>query len=162
MNESEWLPLVNTSALAAFALFVMSAIWKLGKIGGTKAMELGQRYVTSTEALHETLRQSQQKQHELCTTHATAIQDVVLVSAKQIGISEESRDYLKSLAENYGPKWQASGAAQHNAEDLQRVKRVIGVACRMCRDIAAKEFPDSSDKVSGHCDEIERIIGEAK
>jgi len=34
-------------------------------------------------------------------------------------------------------------------------------ACAMCRDVAAKEFPNSSAKVNEHCAEIERIISEA-
>lgn len=161
MSEAEWLPLVNTSALSAFAVFVMMAIWRLGRVGGAKALDLGQRYVASTESLHETLRKSQEKQQELCATHSVAVQEVVLVSAKQIAVAEESRDYLRSMANNYGGDWKAGGAAEHNAEDLQRVKRAVGVACRLCRDLTAAEFPNSAGRVNEHCDEIERIVGEA-
>ena len=34
-------------------------------------------------------------------------------------------------------------------------------ACQMCRAIAEKELPNSAVMVGKHCDEIERIIGEA-
>jgi len=36
------------------------------------------------------------------------------------------------------------------------------VACRMFRDFVAAEYPNSAERISQHCDEIERIIsGEA-
>lgn len=33
--------------------------------------------------------------------------------------------------------------------------------CEMCRAVADREFPNSAALVGKHCDEIERIIGEA-
>jgi hypothetical protein len=41
------------------------------------------------------------------------------------------------------------------------MRRAAIEACSMCRAIAEKELPNSAEMVGKHCDEIERIIGEA-
>jgi hypothetical protein len=66
------------------------------------------------------------------------------------------------LVQAHGPKWVGTMdmIAENNAE-LQRVKRAAMRACEMCRHLTAAEFPNSAEQVAKHCDEIERIIGEA-
>lgn len=67
-----------------------------------------------------------------------------------------------SIGDNMG-KQQAlchdHGTTIHS-HDKQMRKAAIE-ACAMCRAIAEKDLPGSAALVGKHCDEIERIIGEA-
>ncbi len=68
-----WHAWVNEAALAAFAVFACFVVYKVVMHGGKKAMELGERYVTSTESLHETLRASEDNRSRLCERHAAGL-----------------------------------------------------------------------------------------
>jgi hypothetical protein len=153
-----WHAWVNEAALAAFAVFACFVVYKVVMHGGKKAMELGERYVTSTESLHETLRASEDNRSRLCERHAAGLEDVT--EAVSVG-----NQHLSQLVQLH----QAPGGSVHDAigvihkdhVDIQRGKRVMLHACRMCREVARREFPNSAAEVDKHCAEIEREIGEA-
>ena len=68
-----WHDWVNTGALAAFAVF---ACWMASRLvihGGKKALELGERYIRSTEDLHKTLKDVEDARQTLCEQHADGV-----------------------------------------------------------------------------------------
>ena len=151
----EWASeLLRYGPLGAFALAVCWGGWILLKTGGTKAYMLGERYVISTEALHDTLKESDKQQKELCEGHANAVESLDTSMAASLVIQQEACQHLRSLVVT-------GSVVTENQADLHKMKAVMIQACHMCRVVAAKEFPDSAAKVSEHCAEIERIIGQA-
>lgn len=154
--------LLRYGPLGAFALAVCWGGWILLKEGGAKAYQLGERYVMSTEKLHDTLKESDQLQKDMCNTHATALKSLDVSLDASLVVQEESCEHLKSLVAAHSPKWAANvERVNENAKDLQRVKQAVVHACEMCRVVSSQEFPASAAKVAEHCSEIERIIGEA-
>ena len=153
---AQWHDWINTGALAAFSMFVCVLVYKMLMHGGKKALEIGERYVRSTEELHGTLKDVESHRNELCNRHATGLEDVTTQVA-------ESNNHLKRLVEIHeqpgGDVKESINATHRAAEDVARMKRAAIRACEMCRRVAKTEMPDSSDEVGRHCDEIERIIG---
>lgn len=118
MSEWEWL--VNGGIAATVLILVVKWLGRTADKLIDKALPLGERYVGSTEKLHDTLKDNMASQQALCQVHSQAI----------VGHDKQMR-----------------------AAALE--------ACAMCRAIAEKELPNSAELVGKHCDEIERIIGEA-
>ena len=152
---SSWHALVNEAALAAFAVGVCFTVYKVLMHGGKKLAELGERYVMSTETLHDTLAKSDQSRAELCARHADGLE--VLSETMQEGTSHLQR--LVQLHEATGPVGVAVSKIDDAKHDMSRVKKSIRHACDMCRSVSAREFPNSAADVGKHCDEIERAIG---
>ena len=140
--------------LGAFALAVCWGGWILLMRGGEKAYTLGERYVESTEKLHDTLKESDEQQKKLCEAHATALESLDASIDASLVVQQESCRHLQTLVET-------GVVVSSNQRDLRSVKAAMVQACEMCRTMATKEFPDSATKVSEYCTEIERIIGEA-
>lgn len=70
----DWaLELLRYGPLGAFALAVCWGGWLALKHGGSKALVLGERYVTSTEKLHDTLKLSTAAQQAQCDQHGKLI-----------------------------------------------------------------------------------------
>lgn len=61
--------LLNYGPLGLFAAGVCWMVYKGLRHGGTKALDIGERYVASTEKLHDTLRETIDKQQTLCQGH---------------------------------------------------------------------------------------------
>lgn len=120
-----------------------------------------------------------EKQTEVCSAHVDTVKVLGDTLAQQ---TEAARSAQKSAAEAAaavaeGNKHLAHlvelhekpGATIHQAtvkigttaDDMTRMKAAARRACTMCRTVAAKECPNSAAEVDKHCDEIERIIGEA-
>ena len=59
--------------LGAFALAVCWGGWIVLRHGGAKAYTLADRYVTSTEKLHDTIKESMNQQQSLCDQHGKAV-----------------------------------------------------------------------------------------
>jgi len=150
-----WHEWVNSGALAAFAVFVCWLVSRLATHGGKKALELGERYVRTTENLHDTLRKSDSERTKLCQQHAVALENTGIAVA-------DSNKHLERLVQIHempgGIVHDAADSIAQGSVDLQRMKQVALQACRMCREISEKELPDSASRVKAHCDEIERII----
>lgn len=150
-----WHTWVNSGALATFAVFVCWGVYRLIMLGGKKALGLGERYVTSTEALHATLKESENNRNKLCESHASGLRDMS-------GVLVESNAYLAHLVKLHEEPGNAIADAVEalalDHQDVQRFKKAALQACRMCREISRRELPDSADEVSRHCDEIERLI----
>jgi hypothetical protein len=65
--------LLRYGPLGAFALAVCWGGWIALRAGGAKAYTLGERYVASTEKLHDTLKESLDVQQTLCTQHGDSV-----------------------------------------------------------------------------------------
>lgn len=133
---AQWRDWINDGFLAAFVLFVFYIIYLIVRHGGKKALELGERYVKSTENLHDTLKEAEDNRNKLCERHATVL-------GKVTELVDVNRNHL-----------------QIGQTDMQRMKQAAVRACRMCKEISVKELPDSAAEVARHCDEIERVLGE--
>ena len=155
---NDWHEWVNSGALAAFAVFVCWLVSRLATQGGKKALELGERYVRTTEELHETLREAENNRTELCQRHAVGLEGTV----EAIATSNKHLERLVSIHEEPGGSVvEAIDTIQSGHDDMQRMKQAAIRACKMCRAISKRECPDSADEVAKHCEEIERIIGES-
>ena len=156
---SDWHDWVNTGALAAFAVFVCWMVAKIVTHGGTKALEIGERYMRSTEALHDTLAEAERNRTELCTRHANGLETVTA----EVEVSNGHLKRLVEIHEEPGGAVTESIEAIHSASsDVRRIKKAALTACEMCREIAQSELPNSAEAVSRHCDAIERIITDAR
>lgn len=172
--------LVNYGVLGILILYVLWALWKIVSRGGSKLMELGDkavttgielgnRYVSTTEALHDTLKEessarrlADERQREMCSVHASTLQTVSDSIQLQTEFAAKACEHLDMLARAHGSDWQATLKLIHtNNVDLLKVKRAAVHACDMCDHLCKTEFPSSAEKVSQHCDEIKKIIGEA-
>lgn len=132
-----WREWVSEGFLGLFALFVCYLVHRLVMFGGRRLLALGERYVSSTETLHATLKEAEDNRNKLCDRHASVLEQVTeLVNVNK-------------------------GHLQEGQTDMQRMKQAAVHACRMCREISMKEIPDSAAEVARHCDEIERVIGAA-
>lgn len=153
-----WHDWVNSGALAAFAVFVCWVIYRVITHGGVKAFELGERYVRSTESLHDTLQSAEQAREKLCESHAKGLENMTLA----VAVGNDSLKQLVDIHRNPdSPVMEAVQQINEGSADVQRFKLAALQACRMCREISQKEIPNSANEVAKHCDEIERVIGEA-
>jgi hypothetical protein len=146
--------LLRYGPLGAFALAVCWGGWILLMRGGEKAYTLGERYVQSTEKLHDTLKESNEQQRKLCEDHATALESLDTSIDASLVVQQESCRHLQSIVET-GLIIAASRV------DLRQVKAAMIQYSQICRVVSGKEFPDSAVKVAEHCTEIERIFKEA-
>jgi len=156
---SDWHDWVNTGALAAFAVFVCWMAAKIVTHGGKKAFELGERYIKSTETLHDTLAEAEENRTQLCSRHAEGLEHMTTEVA--VG-----NNHLKRLVEIHeAPDGAVTESIQaiHSANhDVQRIKRAAITACEMCREIVNAELPNSAEAVGRYCDEITKTIGETR
>lgn len=163
MNDyATWHQLVNDGALAAFAIFVIWALWRIGSIGGRRMLELGDRYVSTTESLHDALKDADRQQKELCQSHQTTLTVLAESVDENTIIQREQCCHLKELVDLYTSPGAAVVHSMHQTDslhgDMKRMKRAAVRACEMCRTIANNEFPNSAAKIDEHCTEIEKLI----
>lgn len=88
---AQWHDWVNTGALGAFAVFVC---W-LGNRIVTKALTWGERYIKSTESLHDTLQRAEEARNTLCEKHANGIG--LVAEAIEIGGTDLRRMKLVAI-----------------------------------------------------------------
>jgi hypothetical protein len=162
MDPASWYSMANQGALAAFAVAVMYGLWRIVSYGGSRALQLGERYVSSTEVLHEALKESDLKQKELCEGHREALTMMTESIDENIVIQRQQCEHLRTLVDlHQSPSGPVTGsiAATHSIHgDMKRMKRAAVRACEMCRAIAHTEFPNSAQQIDRHCVEIERLI----
>jgi len=157
-NLSEWHQWVNDGALAAFAVFVCVLVYRIVVHGGNKLLQIGERYVSSTEQLHDTLKDSEDNRSKLCDRHATGLE--AMAGAMQV--SNRHLDRLVHLHEDPGGNvHDAIGTIHDNNKSMQQVKRALQEACELWRYICKQEFPNCAERVGQHCDAIKQIIDEA-
>ncbi len=94
----QWHDWVNTGALAAFAVFVCWMASRLLTHGGKKALEIGERYVTSTEELHTTLKDAEVARNKLCGQHADGIDNLATVVASQNANTDKMCEAISELS----------------------------------------------------------------
>jgi len=154
---AQWHQWVNDAALAAFAVFVCVVFYRIVMHGGRKALEIGERYVGSTEKLHDTLKQAEDSRSKLCERHANGLETIT--SAVQIG--NNHLDKLVHMHEHpQGDVTQAIQAIHEDHRSIDQVKLAMIEACEAWRYVCKQEFPGCAEKVARHCDAIERIISE--
>jgi len=155
---SQWHDWVNTGALAAFAVFVCWLFSRLVMAGGKKAMELGERYVTTTESLHQTLKQAEDSRTELCERHATGLEAI----DESVKVSNVHLDKLVQLHTEPGQEVHDAVVAIHQGSDeIHRFKEIALRACQMCREVSEREIPNSAEEVAKHCEAIEKALLES-
>lgn len=157
-----WHQMFSTSALAAFAVFVCFGLWKIVSIGGRRALALGERYVASTEKLHDTLKESDIKQKELCEGHRQSLEIMSEAVDENILIQREQCEHLKTLVDLHqapsGPVTTSIAQTCAIHRDMGKMKQIVKHHCAMCRVIARNEFPAIADQLDEHCNAMERLI----
>ncbi len=161
-DPTSWHPIVNTGALAAFAVFVLYALWRIGSIGGKEVLGLAKRHVENTEVLVATLQDSDRKQKELCEGHRESLVLMAGSVEENTVIQKEQRDHLKKLVELHesptGAVVKSMGETHSLHRDMGRMKQAFRYHCEMCRVVARNEFPNSAQQVNEHCDKMERLV----
>lgn len=154
--------LVNYGVLGVLVAFVLLALWKVGNYAGAKIITYVERYVASTEKLHDTLEESGRQQQSLCNRHADALEVLGTTLTKQEVIATQSCAHLEKLVACHNGGWaQRINMIEQNNRELQRCKQLTLKVCEATKSLVQREFPNSAEEISRHCDEIERIINEA-
>jgi hypothetical protein len=176
--QVDWTMLANLGVPLLILAAVGFAIWKAAvyigrQLFGTqdKPGYLGQavadfrEFLESLVARLELIMAGQQTQQTMCNRHADLMETVSDSLAESSQSQKMSAAALHRLVEIHekpgGHVAEATHEITQNKHDLQRVKKSIVHACEMCRTVAQREFPNSAEEVSRHCDEIEKAIGEA-
>lgn len=119
--------LLRYGPLGAFALAVCWGGWIVLRHGGAKAYQLGERYVASTEKLHDTLKESMDNQQALCDSHGKLVND----TARAIDEHDEAfRSAVRSACEmcrTVSAK-EFPGSAAEVDKHCREIERIIGEA----------------------------------
>ena len=67
---------------------------------------------------------------------------------------------VESQAPPVGAAFIAAKAVHKTAADIEQLRQSLLVSMKICR-LVATQFPEVEQAIDGHCDEIEKIIGEA-
>ena len=133
--------------------------------GTEKSKGYVDRWFAGEQKWRSALTERLEQQQELCDKHAECLETLNDTLSAGQEIAKNGNAMLGTLValhqDTGGNVHDAIGVIHASAEDMQRMKRAANRACEMCRTIDKAEFPGSADKVEQHCDEIERIIGEA-
>ena len=148
MATLEWQWVINQGMAVALVVFIGFVLWRvlvgtektgyqglLIKWASGLANSMGQHFIDEKERGKE-----QSVQH--CAT----------MSALHLLV--ESQDTP------VGAAFIAAKAVHKTAENVVQLRAAMLQATKMCRLVAAK-FPELEQDIDRHCDEIERIIGEA-
>ena len=170
MDWALWFQLgVPMVILAAIGM----AIWRTAVFMGKRLFGDGtkdnrgyvDRWFAGEQKWRNALTERLEQQQELCDKHADCLKllDQTLQNGQQIAQNGNALlAALVALHEDPGGSVHDAMEIIHETNvDMAKMKRAASRACEMCRVIANAEFPNSAAKVSEHCDEIERIIGEA-
>lgn len=176
---ADWTIWINLGVPMTILVAIGVAVWKVGKMIGHRLIGQDDNdpgllglWVKGEMAWRTTLTERLENQQVLCGAHAgelkalgNILEEQQIVSlAAQKGVAE-SNVHLARLVDIH----EKPGQTIHQATveitatngDVIKLKQVALRACEMCRAVARVECPGSADLVNGHCDEIERIIGEA-
>ena len=144
---AEWQWLVNNGIALVVLVFVGLVLWRV-LVGSEKtgyqgvfikwAQSLSKRVADHTTTIEE-LGEQRVKEHKL---EITALN--LLVEAQDPPV---------------GAAFLSARAVHHTAAEVVQLRRALLEFMQACRLIAT-QFPDVEVAIDGHCDEIERIIGE--
>jgi len=129
-----WQWLINGSIACVILVIVVKWLVRTGDKLIDRVIPLIERYVLSTESLHMNLDDRIGSQQGLCQQHGAAVSGV--------GVAVTG---VRDTLDRNNASWQ----------------RVAKTMCAGCREVVEREKPACADIVLRHCDEIERIIGEA-
>lgn len=113
--------------LGAFALAVCWGGWIIIRHGGAKAYSLGERYVASTEKLHDTLKESMDNQQSLCDQHGKLVSETVATVRTHDetfrGAVRSACDMCRTVSAKEFP-----GSASEVDKHCREIERIIGEA----------------------------------
>jgi hypothetical protein len=149
------------------------AIWRTAQFMGRRLFGDGtkdnrgyvDRWFAGEQKWRNALTERLEQQQELCDKHAACLESLDKTLQTGQEIARNGNALLAALVALHedpgGSVHDAMDIIHATSADMGKMKRAANRACEMCRTIAKAEFPNSAAKVSEHCDEIERIIGEA-
>ena len=148
--------------LGAFALAVCWGGWRSIVYIGHKLFDddkgIVPVWVADERRWRVGLTERLEQQSVVCGQHKTVLEEQKIVSlatekhlARLVDLHEKPGEAIK----------QATVHIATTTKDVESLKAAALRACEMCRSVAKIECPDSATVVNQHCDEIERIIGEA-
>jgi len=162
MDPAEWHGYVNDGALAAFAVFIVWALWRAANSVSNKVWPLVNRYVGSTEELHNALKENQDKQHELCMGHQRTINGLSESVSVNTGIQQEQCQHLRRLVDIHEKPGEVVSQSIAQTEEMhrhmQKEKRVVLHMCEICRRVVHENFEDTAESVDPLLREVERLI----
>ena len=146
MQDYQWL--LNNGIAVAIVVFVGFILWRV--LVGSKATGYQGILIRWANNLSRTI-----------TAHS-------MEATSEFGKAKTERstqiDALQLLVESQAPPIGAaflSAKAVHaTAENVEQQMAVMREATKVCR-LVAKQFPEVEADIDKHCDEIERIMGEA-
>lgn len=168
MDWSIWVQLgVPMVILVAIGI----AVWRAARFVGVRLFGDGKekgyidRWFQGEQKWRGALTERLEQQQHLCDKHAQCLTSLDQTLRDSQLISKDGNALLAALVALHedpgGSVHDAMELIKSNSVDLEKMKLAATRACEMCRTIAHAEFPSSAAQVSQHCDEIERIIGEA-
>ena len=174
----DWTMLANLGVPLLILAAVGWALWKIvvylgRKLFGTdeKPGYIGQvvadfrAFLETLVARLELIMSGQQTQQTICERHADLMESVSVSLAESSLSQQASVVALLRLVEIHeqpqGVVMQATHHLTEMRQDIDRGKQALRLYCQICREVSAREFPNSAAEVARHCDEIEKTINEA-
>lgn len=143
--------LLRYGPLGLFAAGVCYVVWWGLRNGSGKLYQLGERYVASTESLHDSLIESDKEQANICKTHAAGL-------TKIADAAQKTSDTLIELrAMHVGPDGKYTQAQA--IDDVRKLRQAAKRACEMCEFLAVREdVPEADKRIAEHVAAIRKIM----
>jgi len=149
--------LLGYGPLGLFAIVVCWIGWQAMK----KFAIWGERYVTSAEELHNTLRESDRVQRDICERHTQTMQ--TLTELMRISVTGDAARDVKIDTLLVEQKQQATlGSTGVAMLSIERLRLAAMEACQLCRLMHTSDAADTAALVAKHCDEITRVLDHEK
>ena len=153
---------------AALLVMVVIGLWKLLSYACHKCFDddsgLVVKWVAGEMQWRTRLTERLEVQQEQCAKHVEVMGVMDETMKQSLALEQANSQHLSRLVQLHEDPGRIGGAVTQidtTSADVVRMKRAAIKACELCRKVADKEFPGSAADVDRHCDEIERIIGEA-
>jgi uncharacterized phage infection (PIP) family protein YhgE len=155
--------LLGYGPLGVIAIAVGWMIYKIITQAAPAAWLLGERYISSTEDLHASLKDSQREQQATCKAHVAGLDAIGSLIESQVAIGTTARDQAASGNLSLQHIDQVLTDRTHlleaTANGVTQLKSVAMQACEMCKKVSA-QFPQAAAEVATHCDAIKRKLEE--
>lgn len=160
---TEWQSLINFGVPMVILAGIGFGIWKLAVYCTHRLLDDGGYvgvWIEGERKWRSALTERIEGQQDLCSEHANCIKALTDSVKLDTAGTEVANRHLERLVELHeqGSVNEATKTIAHTDQDMQRVKQAFCQTCSMFREVSAKEFPSSADRVAFHCDAIERII----
>jgi len=157
----------DKGVLGAFAVAVALVVWY-------KILPWGERYISSTEKLHDVLQVTQAKQIETCESHIASLGQMATMIDETVKIGITARDQASVAASLAAEGNKSLSSIDHTltgrtqlliatAHGVSQLKAVALSNCEMCRKVAQQlstQFPSVAAEIGPHCDAIKKKLEE--